>query len=139
MDQGRIEQIGTPQEIYRFPASLFVARFLGLSNVLPGEVIIENGKRTLKTPFGGFPTDWAQTGPVSVLLRPEMVHLDGEGNADIQGRVIENTYLGSSYRTTVDANGFRLSFDFLANIPQPPSGSTVTLKFDPAEALQILS
>ncbi len=138
MNDGRVEQIGTPQEIYRYPASLFVARFLGLMNILPGEVLPQNGSRLLTTPFGNFPIASPITGQVSVLLRPEMVHLNGQGSAQIQGRVVENTYLGSSYRTAVDVNGYRLTFDFLANVPQPPPGSIVFLSFDPLEALQIL-
>jgi ABC-type Fe3+/spermidine/putrescine transport system ATPase subunit len=138
MNDGRVEQIGTPQELYRHPDNLFVARFLGLMNILPGEVVPENGARLLTTPVGSFPTASTTAGQVSVLLRPEMVHLDGTGSAQIQGRVVENTYLGSSYRTAVDVNGYRLTFDFLANVPQPPPGSIVTLRFDPLEALQIL-
>ncbi len=52
MNAGRVEQAGAPQAIYAQPASAFVARFLGLSNLLPGEMLYQEGLPVLQTPIG---------------------------------------------------------------------------------------
>ena len=55
MRPGQVEQIGTPQEIYRRPVSIFAANFLGFTNLFPGEVIDIKGNELVKTPIGEFP------------------------------------------------------------------------------------
>jgi spermidine/putrescine transport system ATP-binding protein len=110
MNAGFIEQIGSPRDIYEAPRNLFVARFVGESNVLPGQItavrppycdIVLYGKTlTLKLHF-----DAAMGDPVNVLIRPEDLRIwrEGEGtDADranlFPGTVEEVVYKG----TTVD-------------------------------------
>jgi ABC-type Fe3+/spermidine/putrescine transport system ATPase subunit len=93
MSQGRVEQIGTPEEIYHSPASLFVAGFIGSANLLPGEVTATDGEdAVVELKAGG--SIRTRTGsathvgdPVSVMLRPERLSAATEPAAD--GRSID--------------------------------------------------
>jgi putative spermidine/putrescine transport system ATP-binding protein len=100
MNAGRIEQIGSPEELYLRPATPYVASFVGLSSVVAGHA------------SGGSVTVWgavlpvqgdAVEGPVEALLRPENVRLSGQADAAASGTVQESTFLGSMRRTLVRA------------------------------------
>ncbi len=138
MNAGTVEQVGTPLEIYRRPASLFVARFLGLSNLLPGKITCPGGKPIVETPVGVFPAEAQHTGEVTVLLRPDSLRLDGSGPARLEGRILETTFRGDTTRLVVETNGVRLELEFLSSLPLPGDGQQVRLSFDPQEALQFL-
>ena len=105
MSEGRIEQVGTPFEIYNFPATPFVASFVGTLNVLPAKVVDAAGGRvsvagqTIRTPKA-IETDGDQ--PVTVALRPEAVELgEGGGTNRLAGQVEDVSFLGSIVRTRV--------------------------------------
>jgi putative spermidine/putrescine transport system ATP-binding protein len=92
-DQGRIQQVGTPQEIYERPASRFVAGFVGTSNLLTGEAA-----RALLGDDGTF------------TVRPEHLSLDGSGELSAAGTVAEVVYAGPVTRYLVDLDdGTRLT------------------------------
>lgn len=137
MNSGRVEQIGTPQEIYRRPASLFVARFLGFNNLLPGKIVQQDSSSILESPIGRFPIRQPGSGEVMVLLRPDSMRLDGQGTERLHGKVMENSFRGNTYRTIVDVSGYRLEFDFLSNISLPAPRSSIDLSFYPQEAIQV--
>ena len=84
MEQGRVIQIGTPDEIYRNPVSAFVASFMGRSNILPGTA----SGMEVKTEFGTLPLSRAANGAVSLSVRPEQIMLeaDPDGPASVVGR-----------------------------------------------------
>ena len=84
MEGGRIRQIGTPDEIYRNPASSFVASFIGRSNIVEGQA---HGMEA-ETGFGRVPLTRAANGTVSLAVRPEQIMLDPDpaGSAAIVGR-----------------------------------------------------
>ncbi len=84
MENGRVVQIGTPDEIYRNPVSAFVASFLGRSNILPGTA----SGMVVKTEFGNLPLSRAANGAVSLSVRPEQIMLepDPNGAASVVGR-----------------------------------------------------
>ena len=63
MNEGRVEQIGTPEEIYHSPATVFVANFIGVANLLPATVVAMHGQRRR-------PCWWAATGWSQVARRP---------------------------------------------------------------------
>ncbi|MDH5505673.1 MAG: ABC transporter ATP-binding protein [Anaerolineae bacterium] len=138
MDAGRAAQIGTPQQIYRQPASLFVARFLGLDNLLPGTVRTVEGKRVVETAIGQFPVPEDAEGGVTVLLRPEAMHLGGGGSSTINGRVVARTFRGSSIRLRVEVNTQLLDLELPSYMAIPSPGEAVQLSFEPQDALQIL-
>jgi ABC-type Fe3+/spermidine/putrescine transport system ATPase subunit len=137
LNAGRVEQTGTPQQIYQLPASTFVARFLGLTNLMEGETRNLDGRKYVDLPIGQVPLPQAAEGPVTVLLRPERVALDGSGAYQIEGRIIQKSFRGNLCRLTVEVNGLQLAFDFLSFATPPIERQTVRIGFDPSEALQI--
>jgi len=103
MNKGRIEQVGTPETIYRRPATRFVADFVGKVSFLRGEVKGRSGRDTFiqvqdqTVSVQDLPDDL--TGPVDLVCRPEALSLtDGPG---LKGTVTQATYLGQTMEYTV--------------------------------------
>ena len=138
MDLGKVIQIGTPQAVYSRPASLFVARFLGLDNLLTGKVGKDGDQFTIETPIGRLPTYKQELGPVTVLIRPEAARLDGQGELQLEGSVVKRSFRGNTCRAVIEIHGVHLTFEFLSNTPLPAEGEPIRLGFDPAQAIQIL-
>jgi ABC-type Fe3+/spermidine/putrescine transport system ATPase subunit len=140
MNLGQVAQIGTPQTIYREPASTFLARFLGLNNLLPGEVRIDDGKKMVHTPIGAFPISGDYTGEITVLLRPEMMKLNQKRGLQFTGIVVDRSFRGSMCRAIVDVDGVQLNVEIPCSQGDVPSpGSLIHLGFDPSEAIQVLA
>jgi ABC-type Fe3+/spermidine/putrescine transport system ATPase subunit len=122
LSHGRIEQIGTPAEIYERPASAFVAEFIGSSNMLRGRIIERGEAGTIVATETGLrlccrpePEGEVETAEVSILLRPERIHLEAPGGRAIPGqnrvsaRIADVTYLGEDLHLSLDlAGGERL-------------------------------
>ncbi len=91
MNQGRVEQIGTPVELYRRPASRFVADFIGEANLLPG--LYADGRVTLGPLTFAFRQEGVAAGRVTVMARPEAitVHRDGDG---LPGKIRTAFFMG---------------------------------------------
>ncbi len=87
MREGRIEQIGTPDEIYAKPRTAFVAEFLGHTNLIDGEA----SQRRALTPLGEVTLNEAAEGPVRLSVRPHQLVLGGEG---AEGRVLLREFQG---------------------------------------------
>ncbi len=113
MRAGRLEQVGSPQEVYQRPATPFVARFFGHVNLLTGKVLgrIPGGCITLDTPVGRLTADdtaerCAVGQTSSLVARPEQIIIrargQGEGVNVIPATVQEAMYLGSLIRYTVE-------------------------------------
>ncbi len=109
-DQGRIEQVGTPAQIYRAPASPFAARFVGDANVLPVQVVsATNGEATVE--LAGIQRavscdEGFAPGPAWLVLRPEVVRVAPAGAADgLPGTVIDLAFRGSGYSYRVEVPG----------------------------------
>jgi putative spermidine/putrescine transport system ATP-binding protein len=117
-NEGKIAQIGTPQDIYDRPATRFVADFVGSSNVLPPDVT-----RAL-----GGPVEWSS-------LRPEATRLAATG--PLTGKVKALRYLGSGTRVVIDANGTEIAAMVPAGQPVPAEGETTAIAFDP-QALHLM-
>jgi putative spermidine/putrescine transport system ATP-binding protein len=108
---GRIEQLGTPAELYENPRSRFVAEFMGESNVFPGraEEPRGGGPRTFHAPALADPVRIAADGPAGdccLVLRPQKLTLTaaaaaGEFDNRLAGRVADVSYLGATRRVTV--------------------------------------
>ena len=110
MNQGIIEQIGTPVEIYRFPNSRFVADFIGRANFVPAEVREKiDGKLTVNV-FGETLTlaniqrSFRQLEAVTLIIRPEMVHIRKTGGL-FNGIIRRAVYLGNVIEYDVEVNG----------------------------------
>jgi len=143
MNAGRVEQAGSPQELYRRPTSPFVARFLGLTNLIEGVIRKQDGAWHIETTIGRLPlkeppSGRASQGQVTVLLRPETARLDGQQAFQIEGVVMKRTFRGGTCRLEVEVNGVTLDFDFPSRLDLPKEGERVRLGFEPGEALQFL-
>ena len=114
-NDGRPEQIGTPEEIYEKPASRFVADFIGETNFITTQATRgEEDALTVQLPGGdairlakSVPTP---TGDVTLTIRPERIHFDPTGEKFATGRVTKLVYMGTDLRATVElADGTELA------------------------------
>lgn len=114
-NDGRPEQIGTPEEIYEKPASRFVADFIGETNFVTTKATRgEDDAITVQLPGGNairlaksVPTP---TGDVTLTIRPERIHFDPTGEQFATGRVTKLVYMGTDLRATVElADGTELA------------------------------
>jgi ABC-type Fe3+/spermidine/putrescine transport system ATPase subunit len=146
MQRGSVEQIGPPEVVYQWPASPFVARFLGMSNLLPGQIVDAAAGR-VKTPLGELQTAHVtplrDTRHVTVLLRPEAARLaDGTEQVinPLRGRVVARSFRGAYYRLVVrHASGIELAFEMERKADRTPSiGDEVALSLQP-QAINLLS
>ncbi len=113
LNAGRVEQVGTPEDVYERPASRFVASFIGRANFLPADVITSDraGSRLAIGRAGSaLVTQTAPVGKhVSVMVRPHRVRLERGADEDgLRGRVVGLTYLGDLLQYEVDLDGARL-------------------------------
>jgi len=111
MNHGRIEQLGTPTELYETPRTAFVAGFLGVSNLIPGTVSGSDMVRLRSGPEVRVrPQALAgRTGEVAVGIRPEKIEL-GQGQANtLDGTVVEQAYVGVSTQYIVETACGRLT------------------------------
>jgi ABC-type Fe3+/spermidine/putrescine transport system ATPase subunit len=140
MNRGRVEQAGPPQEIYRRPASLFVARFIGLENFIPAQ--IEAGGRTAVTPLGRLSVPAAQPGEAVLLLRPEKVSLHAAPPGEhpemvtLRGQLAETIFRGAACRVRVRVGEMQFLFELPSHLPLPAAGEEVWVSFRPEEAVQ---
>ena len=134
MNQGRIEQLGRPEELYERPATAFVAGFLGASNLLlgvvegPDTVRLENGTR-VRARING------RAGEVAAGVRPEKITLGGGGGAnELPGTIAETAYIGVATQVVVrtpagTVHVFAQNIDSGGRVPAP--GSNVILSWGP--------
>ena len=101
MHGGRIEQLGTPIELYERPRTAFVAGFLGKSNLLPGTVAGEGAVRLDDGTVVRADTAGGQ-GPIAIGVRPEKVSLGERGDNTIAGVVRESAYIGVATEFVVE-------------------------------------
>lgn len=133
MQAGRVEQIDRPEEIYRHPASRFVAQFLGFDNFISGRLAGSGDTTRLETALGTIP--WHSARPdesVEVLLRPDGAQLNGEySGLEIQGVLEEKTFRGAVQRARIATAQGTLRFNFPPGVPLPAAGETIRLAIDP--------
>lgn len=138
MSEGRMEQVGSPFEIYNFPQTQFVASFVGTLNQLQAR-IIEPAQGALEldgqTLYAAKAVDGLKGEAVAIALRPEMIDL-GDGTEEagmnrLQGAVEETTFLGSIVRTRVRLRDSIISFDTFnnPNLTLPKRGETISIVF----------
>lgn len=105
MNKGRVEQVGSPREIYRYPSSRFVADFMGISNLIDCDLVAASGGRaTLKTADFEIEVEERQnirskTG-LCLMIRPEDIEVDPAGN--IRGEIIETVFLGERFEVLIE-------------------------------------
>jgi spermidine/putrescine transport system ATP-binding protein len=133
MNHGRIEQLGTPAELYERPQTAFVAGFLGKSNLLDGTIAGDGLVRLADGSELRVRTNGA-SGPVSVGVRPEKISLANGGVNRLTGRVKESAYIGVATEVVVATTVGELTV-FHQNVEAggvgPGVGSDVTLSWAP--------
>ena len=150
LNAGRVAQVGTPQEVYCAPADAFVARFLGLTNLIRGWRS-EGGGREVKTALGTLAVADGTCGEgdeVTVLIRPDAATLDLRGlrptegwhdlkGLKVEGVLVERSFRGGHTRIVVRAEQTNLEFEMDSTAALPPAGSPVRLSLRP-EAITCL-
>jgi iron(III) transport system ATP-binding protein len=150
MMEGRLEQVGTPAEIYRAPRTGYVANFIGAANCLPVTVMGRvDVNAMLAVDVGGVRLSARasaplQAGAATLVLRPEDIALSregGPGTGRLEGTVIGRQFLGArtSYAVALPG-GQRVSVDMHGvEHDRFAMGDAVSLTFDPAKALVVAS
>ncbi len=107
MDKGKIQQIGTPTDIYNEPQNAFVADFIGESNIVDGVMIedylVEFSGRRFKCLDKGF----SKMGPVDVVIRPEDIEVVSPEEGHLSGVVTSVTFKGVHNEIIVDVNDYK--------------------------------
>ncbi|WP_306322402.1 MULTISPECIES: ABC transporter ATP-binding protein [unclassified Streptomyces] len=137
MDQARLQDVGTPQDLYRRPRTEFTASFVGNANLLPVQVgsrdkdTVSFGSTELRVPER---RDAAAGSTATLCVRPHLVGL-GEGPNSLTGEVREVQWRGSTHRLYVDVDGHRVKAD-VRELREPPAlGERVTVHFAPEDAV----
>ena len=128
MNEGIIQQIGTPEDIYNEPKNAFVADFIGESNILDGimreDYVVETFGRRFKCLDKGFEKDE----PVDVVVRPEDIDIVPVSEGMLTGTVTSITFKGMQYDVIVDFKGFKW---LIQTTDSPRVGDRIGIKIDP--------
>lgn len=108
MDQGVIQQVGTPVDIYNEPKNAFVAQFIGESNIIDGIMLDDLKVEFLETTFVCLDKGFGKNEPVQVVVRPEDIDMTKENDGHLNGVVKEVTFKGVHYEMVVESQGFPL-------------------------------
>lgn len=128
MNQGYIQQIGTPEDIYNEPENAFVADFIGDSNIIGATMVRDELVEILGTRFACVDKGFGENKPVDVVIRPEDVELVRPESGTIQGTVSHVIFKGVHYEMEVMANGFEW---LVHSTKMFPVGTPVGLQVDP--------
>ncbi|MBR4966294.1 MAG: ABC transporter ATP-binding protein [Lachnospiraceae bacterium] len=128
MNQGYIQQIGTPEMIYNEPENAFVADFIGDSNIIASTMIKDELVEILGAKFACVDKGFGTNKPVDVVIRPEDVELVKPGEGTINGVVSHLIFKGVHYEMEVTANGYEW---LVHSTSLFPVGTEVGIKVDP--------
>jgi len=128
MNQGYIQQIGTPEMIYNEPENAFVADFIGDSNIIDAIMIRDELVSFLGAKFACVDTGFGENKPVDVVIRPEDVMLVSPDKGTIQGEVSHLIFKGVHYEMEVMAGGYEW---LVHSTNMFPVGTKVGIKVDP--------
>ena len=134
MENGHIQQIGSPTDIYNEPVNAFVADFIGESNIVDGVMLSDYRAKFAGHVFDCVDGGFAKNEPVDVVVRPEDVDVVAPGAGMLKGLVTGVTFKGVHYEIIVDVAGFKWMIqttDFVAE------GETIGLSIDP-DAIHIM-
>lgn len=135
MNQGYIQQMGSPEDIYNEPQNAFVADFIGESNIIEGIMIQDRLVQILGAKFDCVDTGFGQNKPVDVVIRPEDVDLVEPEKGTITGVVTHLIFKGVHYEMEVQANGFEW---LVHSTDLFPVGQKVGIHVDPFD-IQIMN
>ena len=130
MADGRIQQIGTPVEIYNEPINAFVADFIGESNIvagtMPKDYVVKFAGHSFACEDAGF----APNEPVDVVVRPEDIDIVPLKDAMLTGEVTSVTFKGDYYEIIVDIDNFKWMIESTDRVN---AGDMIGISIDPYE------
>ncbi len=141
MNHARIEQIGTPHDIYARPKTAFAADFIGVSNIFRGRLQRDEGGTPILVTGGGrfrlSPATAANAtatatgqGEASLIVRPEQLDLEGEGDNEVSGEVVDTVYAGSETRVLVTlGDQSTITVRLRRGMSPPPLGDRVAVRW----------
>lgn len=135
MNQGYIQQVGTPEMIYNEPKNAFVADFIGESNILHATMIQDKLVNILGTNFPCVDVGFGKNQPVDVVIRPEDIDLVKPSEGLIAGRVTSLIFKGVHYEMEVMAGGHEW---LVHSTDLSPVGSEVGISVNPFD-IQIMN
>ena len=107
MDGGKIQQVGTPQDIYNEPQNAFVADFIGESNIVDGKMLRDYYVEFSGQKFDCLDKGFSENEQVDVVVRPEDVDIVTTEKGMLKGQVTSVAFLGVHYEIIVDIGGFK--------------------------------
>lgn len=134
MNQGYIQQIGTPEDIYNEPQNAFVADFIGDSNILPATMVEDKVVKMLGAVWQCVDVGFGRNKPVDAVIRPEDIDLVKPEEGIIEGVVTHLIFKGVHYEMEVLANNYEL---LVHSTDMFPVGTEVGIKVDPFD-IQIM-
>lgn len=134
MNQGYIQQIGTPEDIYNEPQNAFVADFIGESNILPATMVEDRLVKILGVNFPCVDEGFGRNKPVDAVIRPEDIDLVKPEEGIMEGVVTHLIFKGVHYEMEVLANNYEW---LVHSTDMFPMGTEVGIKVDPFD-IQIM-
>ena len=134
MNEGKIQQIGTPTDIYNEPKNAFVADFIGESNIVDGVMLEDYKVRFAGHTFACLDTGFGKNEPVDVVIRPEDVDIVPAKDAMLNGLVTSVTFMGVHNEIIVDIAGFKWMIQTTDSVDE---GAHIGLSLDP-DAIHIM-
>lgn len=128
MNQGYIQQVGTPEDIYNEPENAFVADFIGDSNIIGSIMVRDELVEILGAKFACVDKGFGENKPVDVVIRPEDVELVDPNCGTINGVVTHIIFKGVHYEMEVQANGYEW---LVHSTDMFPVGTMVGIHVDP--------
>jgi spermidine/putrescine transport system ATP-binding protein len=135
LNDGQIIQNASPEDVYQTPKNAWVAKFIGLSNLLEG-VIQSTQPLIVTTKIGdfsvqtGLPKNAKLADPVILLLRPDAINMKDSNLNQFQAHVLDDVFLGNQWRVKLQMSD--LEFSFLVDEPIP-IGSIIKISIDPKQ------
>ena len=130
LNNGYIQQMGTPEEIYNEPQNAFVADFIGESNIIDGIMLRDCFVEFAGAQFDCVDKGFAPNEPVDVVVRPEDVKVVGEGQGQLSGMVESVTFKGVHFEMSVTVYGQ----EWLIHSTQSQEvGSVIDIRLDPED------
>lgn len=139
MSEGRVAQVGSPEDLYHRPTSRFVAQFVGETNLIPGHN--DGTHLTLQGADRRFPSPAGPHGDVLLSIRPESLSLEPGGDSSLDGTLIDVVFLGPSTRYMVRLAGGE-SVNVLETSSRhgaPELGRAITVSWSSAECVVVPS
>lgn len=134
MNDGKIQQIGTPIDIYNEPKNAFVADFIGESNILDGVMLNDFKARFSGAIFQCLDKGFAINESVDIVVRPEDVDVVPYGEGTISGVITSNTFKGVHFEMIVDIDNFKW---MIQTTDYYPVGSKIGIQIEP-DAIHVM-